>query len=187
MKPSELTFAVCKVLNDSGARYMVAGSIASMHYGEIRSTLDVDIVAELRLVDATALRDAFREPDFYFEPDSMYRAMALHGMFNIIDIGTAFKADIIVPEKSEHNEAQLDRARTIDFHGRLVRMSAPEDVILRKLMFFKEGESDKHLRDIASMFKVSGSAIDVAYIESWTPRLGVDEQWTLMKLRLGMP
>lgn len=178
--------AVSDVLNASGARYFVTGSMASMMYGEVRTTQDVDIVADLRHIDALALREAFHEPDYYFEPDSMYQAMSVCGMFNIIRIGSALKADMIVPRETPHNATRFERAITLDVDGHPVCVSAPEDVILSKLMFFREGGSDKHLRDIASMFRVSADQIDVDYIESWVPKLAVTEQWAVTKQRLGI-
>jgi len=184
--PRELMLAVCGVLNESGARYFVTGSVASMMYGEVRSTMDVDIVADLRYKDALALRESFHEPDYYFEPDSMYHAMSACGMFNIIHVGSALKADIIVPKETAHNGVRLDRARETTIKGQRVMVSAPEDVILSKLAFYREGGSDKHLRDIASMFKISGDAIDLGYIESWVVKLGVTEQWAVMKAQLGL-
>ncbi len=65
-------------------------------------------------------------------------------------------------------------------------VSAPEDVILKKLEFFKEGGSDKHLRDIASMYKTTGSTMDLAYLDHRSLRIGVGAQWRMMKERLGI-
>ena len=43
-----------------------------------------------------------------------------------------------------------------------VKFAAAEDVILKKLWFYQLGESDKHLRDIAGMLKISGARIATA-------------------------
>ena len=42
---------------------------------------------------------------------------------------------------------------------------------------FKQGRSDKHLRDITSMLKISSELIDRAYISSWARKRGVSELW----------
>lgn len=65
----------------------------------------------------------------------------------------------------------------MSFDGVPVWVAAPEDVILKKLVYFREGGSDKHLRDIASILKVSGSPLDRSYTEHWAMRLGVSELW----------
>ena len=43
--------------------------------------------------------------------------------------------------------------------------------------FFREGGSDKHLRDITGVLKTSGSEIDRAYIDRWATTLGLTEIW----------
>lgn len=63
-------------------------------------------------------------------------------------------------------------------------VSSAEDVILHKLVFFKQGSSDKHLRDIAGMLRVSGPEIDHLYIDHWALLLGVRDEWLMIKRRL---
>lgn len=55
--------------------------------------------------------------------------------------------------------------------------AAPEDAILRKLWYYNEGRSDKHLRDIAGILRLSGDRIDRADIEAWARKLGLEEAW----------
>ena len=43
--------------------------------------------------------------------------------------------------------------------------------------YFKEGGSEKNLRDIAGIVKVSGKELDSAYIERWASRKGILEIW----------
>ena len=44
---------------------------------------------------------------------------------------------------------------------------------MRKLEYFREGGSDKHLRDIRGMLQVSGDQIDRASLEEWIEKRGV--------------
>jgi hypothetical protein len=46
-----------------------------------------------------------------------------------------------------------------------------------KMVYYKEGESEKHLRDITSMFKISDDIIDRKYIEKWIGELGIEDIW----------
>jgi len=55
--------------------------------------------------------------------------------------------------------------------------ASPEDVIIMKMVYYKEGESEKHLRDITSMLKISGDIIDRKYIEKWIGELGIEDIW----------
>jgi len=55
-------------------------------------------------------------------------------------------------------------------------------VILKKLEFFREGGSQKHLRDIASMIAVQGAeTLDWHYLMRWAARLGITDQLGLIR------
>jgi hypothetical protein len=61
--PVALALILARIFDRLGVRYCIGGSVASSVYGEVRTTLDVDIVADLepRHVDALV---AAVEPDF---------------------------------------------------------------------------------------------------------------------------
>jgi hypothetical protein len=65
----------------------------------------------------------------------------------------------------------------MDFRGEQVTVAPPEYVIVRKLEYFREGASEKHLRDIRSMLSVSSGLVDRRALNDWIARLGVDAQW----------
>jgi hypothetical protein len=177
---------VARVLNDGGVRYFVTGSVASMFYGEPRMTRDIDIVVHLRMGDVHTLMDGVGEPDFYLDKRSILDAINLEGQFNAIHHATGMKVDFMCSEVQGYNGVRFERARFVEFSPGLgVWMSAPEDLILKKLDFYKMGGSDKHLRDIASMIRVSGETFDRAYLDRWAETLGVREEWGAIKGRVG--
>lgn len=55
--------------------------------------------------------------------------------------------------------------------------AAPEDVILKKLIYYREGGSEKHIRDIMGVMRVLGNSIDLDHIAQWAKRLGVQTEW----------
>jgi len=59
-----------------------------------------------------------------------------------------------------------------------VSVAPVEYVILRKLEYFREGGSEKHVRDIRGMLEVSGAQIDRPLLEQWISRLGLAAEWT---------
>jgi hypothetical protein len=63
--------------------------------------------------------------------------------------------------------------------------SSPEDVILNKLVYYREGQSEKHLRDIASMLKIQGDKLDLAYTDHWAHRLDLTDEWRVVRNRAG--
>lgn len=54
------------------------------------------------------------------------------------------------------------------------------------MLYYREGQSDKHLRDIAGMLKVSGDIIDRDYVTKWAQELDVLDIWQAILRRVGL-
>ena len=50
--------------------------------------------------------------------------------------------------------------------------------------YYREGGSEKHLRDITGILKVSAQEIDEGYIVEWSERLGLRPIWEMIKRRM---
>lgn len=58
-------------------------------------------------------------------------------------------------------------------------------MILKKLLFYREGRSDKHLRDIAGVIKISGEELDWADLDHWAELLAVADLWQAVQRHVG--
>lgn len=180
MQEPDLFLVFVESLNRAGISYMVTGSIAGIFYGEPRMTHDVDLVVELdarRIGDFVAL---FPSDEFYCPPEAVIRAEVrrdTRGHFNLIHHATGFKADIYPIGRDPLHAWAIERRRAETIGGIEVWMAPPEYVILRKLQFYQEGGSDKHLRDIRSMLEMSASVIDRADLEARISQLGLTPVW----------
>lgn len=178
MEPAELMVRVARVLDAMGLPYAVGGSMASMRYGEPRFTNDIDIVVELPSSRVEEFARHFPVEEFYLSTDAAQQAIRFRSQFNIIHPESGLKVDVILPPADAHGQTQLERARDAEaMPGERVRYASPEDVIIRKLLYYQEGGSSKHLRDIASMLKISREDIDREEIGRWADELGVREIW----------
>jgi hypothetical protein len=63
------------------------------------------------------------------------------------------------------------------FHGEPIMVAPPEYVIVHKLEFFREGGSDKHLRDIRTMLAVSGDLINRPELGEWIRDRKLEAEW----------
>lgn len=66
------------------------------------------------------------------------------------------------------------------FVSRLNKLSIPymiEYVILRKLEYYREGESEKHLRDISSILEFSSNGIDFKLLETQIIERTLQKEW----------
>jgi hypothetical protein len=158
--------------------YLVTGAIASIAYGEPRLTNDIDVVVDMSLVHIDVFKSCFPENEFYLDVDSMREAINRCSQFNIIHPESGLKVDVIITKKDDFDQSRFARIKKLNVsETRSADFASPEDVIIKKLEYFKKGRSEKHLRDIASMLKISSELIDRAYISSWAKRLTVDEIW----------
>lgn len=169
---------VAAFLERQGIPYRVVGSLASMAYGEPRFTNDIDILADVRQEHVAAFQEAFPAPEHYLSAAAMQAAIEQPGQFNILHIPSGLKVDMIVLKRDEYSRLEIQRGRRLTSPGEFdVWFAAPEDVILNKLLYYREGGSEKHLRDIASILVIQRDAIDRGYIAAWAARLDVQAEW----------
>ncbi len=185
MEQHELLLYVVECLEKLKIRYLITGSVAAMAYGEPRLTNDIDIVAEIDLNHAQRVKDCFPEVDFYLEIESIKKAIRQRHQFNIIHPSSGLKIDVMIPDQDSFNRSRFGRTKRLNIsETSSAEFAAPEDVIIKKLEYYQKGGSDKHLRDIVGMMKISESLIDVAYLNDWTERLGLSDLWKSVLAKL---
>ena len=185
MEPFELLQRVVGAFERLQIEYFVTGAIASIAYGEPRLTNDIDIVAAVKGNHITGILKAFPPPDFYVSEEAMTEAIQNQGQFNIIHPSSGLKVDIIIRKDTEFDRSRFSRIRRIyPAESYQANFASPEDVIIKKMEYYKEGGSEKHLRDITGILKVSGQELDHPYIDHWARRLGLVEIWNAIQERL---
>lgn len=166
------------LIESLGICYVAGGSVASSLQGIPRQTIDLDVVIELRRGDiGDLIREASR--DFYVSETAVEDAVRHHASFNLIHAESAFKVDVYVSDGSAYDRAQFDRAIEVELPllgTRRVRIASAEDVILRKLDWYKLGHevSDRQWYDLMGVLKVQGNRLDFAYMDTWAQRRGLD-------------
>ncbi|HAH45016.1 hypothetical protein [Gimesia sp.] len=184
-KPYKLMQSVVDFLERESVPYRIVGSIASIIYGEPRFTNDVDILVDLPESKIELLCHQFSPPDYHVSPDAAREAIAARKQFNIIHLPSGFKADLILTIDTEFGRLDISQGRRISSQGFFNALFAsPENVILKKLIFFQGGGSDKHLRDCASILLVQGSEIDQEYLRYWSEKLEVAEELKIVADRV---
>ena len=174
-------------LNDSGIRYMITGAVASIVYGEPRLTHDIDLVLELDDASAQKLVEGFPLEEFYCPPFEILKIEAKRshrGHFNLIHHETGFKADCYIMGQDELHSWAMPNRRKFEIEGEPIWLAPPEYVILRKLEFFREGGSEKHLNDIVSMIEVSSEQIDFEELQSKIKDYALGKEWLKIQERM---
>lgn len=178
MQAADLLRHLVSVLEDLDLPYALVGSIASMAYGEPRATLDIDVVVRLAPTDIERLKTRFPSDEFYLDVEAAREAILEGSQFNIIHPSSGLKIDVFV-EGDEIERVQIeDRRRLPALPGLTAAFSPPEELILKKLLYHRDGGSEKHLRDIKAMIEISGDVIDVDRVERGAEALGLQEIWS---------
>ena len=169
----EFVKLVVSRLESAGIPYMMTGSMAMSIYTVPRMTRDVDFVIECTPDDASRIAEMFKV-DCYVDESSVRRAARERSTFNIIHSEWITKADFIVRKDDEYRKVEFDRRQSVDIGDVPVFVVRPEDLILSKLSWSMNGDSELQLRDAASLCAGS-SALDWMYLEQWAAVLGVTE------------
>ena len=166
--------------------YAVVGSFASSIWGESRLTQDIDIVVELRPAHVPLICAAFPDPEFYVSSSAALEAVQHSTQFNVIHPSSGNKIDFMLAGNKPWVVTQLKRSKSLPvFDDVEVDVAAPEDVILGKLIYYRDGGSEKHLRDITGILKSSAVIVDHNYLSQQAEKLGVLDLWEAMENSIG--
>lgn len=186
MKPYELLRMVAQVFESLDIHYFVTGSIASIAYGEPRFTNDIDIVADIKAEHVLELQRRFPAHEFYLSEEAVADAIHSRTQFNIIHPTSGLKVDVILCQDNDFDKNRFKRMRRVRPSADTeANFASPEDVIIKKLDYYRMGGSEKHLRDITGILRISGDKVDRQYIANWAARLGLSEIWDAILRRLG--
>lgn len=180
MQEANLFKIFTEKLNDLNLPYMVTGSVASIVYGEPRITHDIDIVITLTLNKIDEFINLFPEEEFYCPPAEVLRIEALkdnRGHCNILHHETGFKADIYLSGKDEFQHWALENRKFIDFYDAKLAVAPVEYVIIKKLEFYREGGSQKHLNDIKGIMRNSSAKVKFELLDEFIGRFNLSGEW----------
>lgn len=175
----EFLCLIAERLESARIPYMLTRSTAMMFYGVPRMTRDVDFVVELSPVSPARIVELFSS-DCYIDLVSVEEAIQLEGMFNIIHYKWAMKADFVVRKNTPYRIEEFERRRTVDFEGRTLTVVAVEDLVLSKLVWAKDSQSELQRRDVQELVRAE-KRLDWEYLNARADTLGVAD--TLRRLR----
>lgn len=175
MEPlSQVLSEVTSALGRAGIRYAVGGSVASSARGVWRTTLDVDLIAEIRPAQVSELIRALG-PVWYADSEMIRRAILSGRSFNLIHTRLAYKVDIF-PVVEEFHAEQLSRATILPLGAEKIpcAVASAEDILLAKIRWYRDGgeSSDRQWNDVVGIISANTS-LDLTYLQHWAARLGV--------------
>lgn len=174
----DIALKVARALTSVGADYFLGGSLASSLQGEPRATNDIDFVIALPLGKVDALAAALGG-DFEVDTDTLRDAIRRASCANAFYLPVVTKIDFFGRGYEPFDESEFSRRRMaiVTAGGESLVVKSPEDTVLRKLLWFREGGevSEKQWRDIVSVLQISGDKMDQTYLTGWSARLRVND------------
>jgi hypothetical protein len=179
----DILAALCPVVQtfeELGIAYRIVGSVASSTHGVPRSTLDVDIVADIGPEDVPGLVEQLKG-QYYVEEGAVREAIQRRSSFNLIHQATIVKVDVFVLATRPFDQQAFQRVRTTSLEegegSREFNLVTPEDLVVKKLEWYRAGGevSDAQWRDVVGVLKVQGKALDLEHLRHWAADLGVSD------------
>jgi predicted nucleotidyltransferase len=168
----DIAILVTERLNKANIQYMISGSVAASFYAVPRMTNDIDIVIQVFEKDKETLFNVFSQ-DFYISRESIDDAFSGVGMFNIIHNKSVSKCDMILLKNDPFSLSAFSRAAQIEFEGHQLKLISLEDLILQKLLWRKESQSEQQLNDVIGLADAGRNSIDIRYLFKWADVLSV--------------
>ncbi len=172
---------IIRVLEQLEVGYYIGGSVASSAHGIPRTTLDVDLVANLGIEHI----DAFIAPlsdDYYVDREAVEAAINSQRSFNMIHQQTVLKIDVFVLPKHAFDRDAFRRrivgpTLSDDDMSWSPVIATAEDIVLHKLRWYRDGGevSERQLRDVIGVLKVQRHDMDFDYLAMWGSRIGVED------------
>lgn len=168
---------ISSALDQAGIGYMLTGSFASAHYGLLRSTQDIDFVIEATPAQLRAFLEALPSGEYYAELDTALEAHKRQSMFNVIDLATGWKIDLIIRKSRAFSLEEFRRRQRVTLHGAALYVATAEDVVIAKLEWAKLAQSPRQIEDAAAILRARWRALDHSYLAMWINELDLQREW----------
>jgi len=182
MSQGELLARMVRALDAVGIPHMVVGSLASSFHAEPRTTQDIDIVIDPTPESLRRFVEGLPRPELYADAEAASEALDRRTSFNVIQAGTGWKVDLIIRRDRPFSREEMDRRIPIRLLEADTHIATAEDTIIAKLEWATEGESERQLRDVASILAVNRETLDRVYLARWITRLELTDAWERAEL-----
>ena len=177
----EVLRAILPHLDRLGIPYLITGGIAATLHGRPRFTQDIDFVIAPTEEQLDRLIDALG-PDFLVNRDAAREAYARHGEFSAIHHVLIFKVDFWFSTGDAFDVHRLARATPLEIvPGLMGRVATPEDAIISKLLWLRQGATERSVEDIRGIVRLHADRLDLAYLDSKVRELGLEQLWSPLR------
>jgi hypothetical protein len=156
---------------------MLTGSFASSYHGMPRATQDIDFVVAPGPGQVESFVRLLPETEYYVDLQTALDALSRQSQFNVIDLATGWKIDLIIRKSRPFSIEEFDRREPVEVEGLRLFIASAEDVVLSKLEWARGGASARQIEDAAGILRVRSSGLDQEYLGRWVRTLDLAPQW----------
>jgi hypothetical protein len=177
MTVSEVFQRITSALGEAGIAYMLAGSFASAYYGAPRTTQDIDLVIAATAEQLRIFVQLLSKDEYYVDLDAALEARKQQSLFNVVDMATGWKIDLIICKSRPFSEEEFRRRKLVNLQGSPLFVASAEDVVVSKLEWAKLAQSQRHIEDVAGILRMRWDSLDRPYLEKWILELKIEAEW----------
>ncbi len=161
--------------------YLITGGIAATVHGRPRFTQDIDFVIAPTRDQLDRLVDAL-DPEFTVNRDAAREAYARRGEFNAIHRTLVFKVDFWFSTGDAFDTGRLGRAFKLEIlPGVMARVATPEDTIISKLLWLRQGATERSTEDIRGILRAHLGRLDLDYLDAMIRQLRLENIWSPLR------
>jgi predicted nucleotidyltransferase len=157
---ARMVAALEQLERSSGFRIAIIGGVARGVWAAPRATMDVDVLVD---TDDATLLEAHAHAAGLVAVQEEVAALRTSGMTRLRlpeHLKGAVRLDVIAADHPYYQRV-VDRSRPVEVFGRRVRVAAPEDVLLLKLL----ADRTQDRADIEAIVAAQTGALDLALLE----------------------
>ena len=166
MNARPIVLAVLEALEHFSVPYMVVGSFSSNVYGIPRSTKDADFVVQLEQTGIGAIGERLG-PDFQLEAQMSFETITGTSRHRIRHPSSTFMIELFLLSNDPHDRERFARRTRLPVEGREAFVPTPEDVVITKLRWSRQGRRQKDIADAESVIAVQRNQLDWDYLNRW--------------------
>jgi hypothetical protein len=186
MSASEVLRRITSALDRAGIAYMLTGSFASAHHGAPRSTLDIDIVIAATPPQLRTFVQSLPSAEYYADMGAALEAHKRQSLFNVIDLATGWKIDLIIRKSRAFSQEEFNRRHLVTVQNLPLFVASAEDVLIAKLEWSKLAQSQRQVEDVAAILRLRWEALNQSYLEKWISELDLKQEWSHAKRITGI-
>ncbi|OGK41496.1 hypothetical protein A2954_00650 [Candidatus Roizmanbacteria bacterium RIFCSPLOWO2_01_FULL_37_12] len=172
---TNLLITISSFLEKHKIPYMLTGALTVVYYGRPRASHDIDFVVEINKKDVKRVINIFKNlsSEYLVQAESIEDAVIKKSMFNVIYLPTYTKLDFWLLTEVIFDQERFERRKKVKLLGKNMVLSTPEDTIIQKLLWYKDGEIEKHIVDAAFTYQIQRKRLDKKYLTHWVKELNL--------------